>query len=561
MFCVFSISDGFSNFFLKGGIGIDGNNHICNEQNEDANNRQCRYGLIGYFALKDSDGIYSSYLITCDKNGGFFFKKLKQEYSCNNFIDINCKKSSFENFDTSYLEINDCWQNDYDDFSTRFYSECVSGRCSGTSEFEERKFDMIDSFIDNGFTVSKVNIKCAKQSSNNKDACGTGGDVYIESIGKEEGFRRTFCNICYHPDKGKCEPNQVTITFDKQGGSGGNNDVVATYGWVLTSIKVPSKIGYNFIGYYSKPVTQIEFGELGKYAYYGTTGKPYNPDYEERIEYYKKLDICYNFTLYAGWWAQQIYCEAGTYLSKDTATCVDCTTGNYCPYSKTYTFNGEDQGIEKCPEGSTGSDTNATSEDNCYSDCSDNNWLPANSRVCEECPRGYYCTGGKFYKQNDNQGIKTCPDGKAVPYIDSSNDYIKKATFLNKYGNCQHCSEKYDQEHKEDTNKIILTQLVGDNIWFEHINNRESNFSYTSSSRINTRTATKEEIINNKYNKYRNNYCKRNTNDLNSVIKCTEDGRASCVIEGKLKVPFPGDENNFLELAEPCRYTPDSNYD
>ena len=49
----------------------------------------------------------------------------------------------------------------------------------------------------------------------------------------------------------KYEPITVTITLDKQTGSGGQNSVSATYGASMPTITVPTRTGYTFGGYYS----------------------------------------------------------------------------------------------------------------------------------------------------------------------------------------------------------------------------------------------------------------------------------------------------------------------
>ncbi|MBP3284546.1 MAG: InlB B-repeat-containing protein [Clostridia bacterium] len=45
--------------------------------------------------------------------------------------------------------------------------------------------------------------------------------------------------------------NEVTVTLDQQGGSGGTTSVTATYGSAMPSITVPTKTNYRFLGYYT----------------------------------------------------------------------------------------------------------------------------------------------------------------------------------------------------------------------------------------------------------------------------------------------------------------------
>ncbi len=46
-------------------------------------------------------------------------------------------------------------------------------------------------------------------------------------------------------------PNQYTLTLDKQSGTGGSGSVTATYGSTVPSISVPSRTGYTFGGYFT----------------------------------------------------------------------------------------------------------------------------------------------------------------------------------------------------------------------------------------------------------------------------------------------------------------------
>ncbi len=78
------------------------------------------------------------------------------------------------------------------------------------------------------------------------------------------------------------------IHFDKQGGSDGSTDIVATYGITLPSIEVPTKKGYIFEGYYSgKNGTNLEY---------------YNKNGISNNKWNQKNDI----TLYAKWTAKQL---------------------------------------------------------------------------------------------------------------------------------------------------------------------------------------------------------------------------------------------------------------
>ncbi len=77
-------------------------------------------------------------------------------------------------------------------------------------------------------------------------------------------------------------PVQVTITFDKNGGTGGTDSITATYDEKLPNITVPSKPGYIFDGYYTD-------AQSGKQYYDNTGNGLYASDFEE------------DTTLYAHW--------------------------------------------------------------------------------------------------------------------------------------------------------------------------------------------------------------------------------------------------------------------
>ena len=45
---------------------------------------------------------------------------------------------------------------------------------------------------------------------------------------------------------------EFTVTFDKQGGTGGTSSVTFEYGKLLRNISIPTNSGYTFQGYYTK---------------------------------------------------------------------------------------------------------------------------------------------------------------------------------------------------------------------------------------------------------------------------------------------------------------------
>lgn len=76
-----------------------------------------------------------------------------------------------------------------------------------------------------------------------------------------------------------------TVTFNKQGGSGGTTSVIATFGSAMPSITVPSRKGYTFEGYYE------EIGGAGT-KYYSASGSSV-----------RSWEYTTDQTLYANWTA------------------------------------------------------------------------------------------------------------------------------------------------------------------------------------------------------------------------------------------------------------------
>ena len=56
--------------------------------------------------------------------------------------------------------------------------------------------------------------------------------------------------------------NSYTVTFDKQGGTGGSNGVLATYDAALPQASAPSKVGYTFLGYFDINGIQYYDGDM-----------------------------------------------------------------------------------------------------------------------------------------------------------------------------------------------------------------------------------------------------------------------------------------------------------
>lgn len=115
-------------------------------------------------------------------------------------------------------------------------------------------------------------------------------------------------------------------------------------------------------------------------------------------------------------------CESGTYLPKNSGSCVSCDSGSYCPGVEVYPSTTEDQGRETCPSGQkpnadhTGCESNKNYTTSTELDTDSplivqkGYYLPANKSVAEKCvATTKYCPGGVFSKSNKDQGIYDCP--------------------------------------------------------------------------------------------------------------------------------------------------------
>lgn len=317
------------------------------------------------------------------------------------------------------------------------------------------------------------------------------------------------CIYCYDKNnEGKCVPKKITIKFDKDGGNGGTPSAEAIYGSSLPKITLPIKIGYDFAGYYTQK--NITFENAHQYCYYDSKGNAY-------ITSPKTCGISGVINLFAAWISRFYDCPIGKYISKNSDNCEICKKGYYCPGIKAR-FNGNDQGIYRCPENTT-SDIGATSEGQCYTECKPKEYLPKNEITCETCKKGYLCKGGKFYKKDYNQGIEFCSNGE----------------YLNNDASCHSCSELYTEG--KYNNKDNLNGYISHNLNFK-------------SNEIKTQYSSKEEL--NKDNEEtNNNYCTPNYD----YTKCSIDAKKSCYIKSKSTVNKQFiDSEETLEIIGDCSY-------
>ena len=229
---------------------------------------------------------------------------------------------------------------------------------------------------------------------------------------------------------GTCTGTQSTVSFDANGGTGGQTaSVTATYGSQMPTISTtkPTRTGYTFDGWYDVLETQyytaagasartwdktanttlyarwtantytVSFNANGGTggqtasvtATYDSqmpeisttpptrTGYTFSGWYDAQTggnRYYystgasaRTWDKTANTTLYAQWTAKTYTCSSGQYLN--VTSCVTCTAGYYCPSSSvTYTYNGSVQGRTECGGGKYSS-AGATSCSNISAGC------------------------------------------------------------------------------------------------------------------------------------------------------------------------------------------------
>ncbi len=122
------------------------------------------------------------------------------------------------------------------------------------------------------------------------------------------------------------------VTFDKQGGTGGDNGVAATFGSAMPAATAPSRTGYTFGGYYG--------GTNG-------TGTQY---YDAAMASVTNWDVSANTTIYAKWIANTYTVNLDKQGGTGGSSSVTATFGSAMPAatvpSRTgYTFGGYYSGI------------------------------------------------------------------------------------------------------------------------------------------------------------------------------------------------------------------------
>jgi hypothetical protein len=113
-------------------------------------------------------------------------------------------------------------------------------------------------------------------------------------------------------------PNSYLITFDKQSGTGGTDNIDAKFDEVVPQVETPQRDAYNFAGYFTEP------GGAGK-QYYDGSGQPYiNPENEALAIW----DIPEKTTLYAKW-IEKTETFTVTFVDADGETVLSTQTVQY----------------------------------------------------------------------------------------------------------------------------------------------------------------------------------------------------------------------------------------
>ncbi|MBR2012579.1 MAG: InlB B-repeat-containing protein [Alphaproteobacteria bacterium] len=122
------------------------------------------------------------------------------------------------------------------------------------------------------------------------------------------------------------------------------------------------------------------------------------------------------------------YCPAGS----TSATQNSCTVGNYCP---------EKSASQAACGGDLTSNANAKAKTECYLTCSAGKYLAKSSNSCATCLADHYCTGtgGNLkYSTTADQGITKCPHGSSAAGSKKESD-CKVVVTLNKNGGSGTC--------------------------------------------------------------------------------------------------------------------------
>ena len=204
--------------------------------------------------------------------------------------------------------------------------------------------------------------------------------------------------------------------------------IYATTGNVNLSSTVPTRVGYNFLGWSTSSTTTT-----ASYAAGADWAKSNVPNSGT------------TFTLYAVWQIKSITCAAGKYLRASDATCQNCTAGNYCP-GGTWTYDASsNKGISQCVAGKY-SGNGASSCTNCVA----GSYSAAGAAGCTVCANGTTNSAG-----SSSCGT-TCSNATGVstwvtPTWNSSNNSVSNSCTVNS------CNYGYFKSGNNCTNTVVIS--------------------------------------------------------------------------------------------------------
>ena len=118
-------------------------------------------------------------------------------------------------------------------------------------------------------------------------------------------------------------------------------------------------------------------------------------------------------SLEAIWGLNDYNCSAGQYFDASTATCVQCTSNNYCP-GGTYNVESQTNGLNACPNGYGLSVAGASADTDCYRTC-----------TTGDVAHSLAVSGGYYYDNNNRCEPTSCAAGwhvkSGIDFTNSAN--------------------------------------------------------------------------------------------------------------------------------------------
>ncbi|OQB69442.1 MAG: Internalin-A precursor [Spirochaetes bacterium ADurb.Bin133] len=147
------------------------------------------------------------------------------------------------------------------------------------------------------------------------DATSDGTQYYTASMASSRSWNKAENTTLY----ARWTVNIYTVTFGKQGGTGGSNDVTATYGSAMPTAAAPTREGYIFGGYWDATSDGTQY-------------------YTDAMESAKNWDKTANTTLYARWIVDlkaMVAVPGGSFMWHDSSS-VTLTPFKMGKYEVTY---------------------------------------------------------------------------------------------------------------------------------------------------------------------------------------------------------------------------------